>query len=40
MSDNKLYETPLVEWLTYCSEGVLCQSLPGSGEGWMDGGEL
>lgn len=35
---NGMYETPVLEYLDCDSEGVLCQSLPGQGESWNDGG--
>ena len=34
------YETPVLEYLDYHSEGVLCQSSPAQGEVWNDGGSL
>ena len=35
---NGMYEAPILEYLDCDSEGVLCQSLPGTGESWNDGG--
>lgn len=35
---NGRYEAPVLEYLDCDSEGVLCQSLPGQGESWNDGG--
>ena len=32
------YESPVLEYLDCCSEGVLCQSSPAQGETWQDGG--
>lgn len=32
------YESPVLEYLDCCSEGVLCQSSPAQGESWNDGG--
>ena len=32
------YESPILEYLDCCSEGVLCQSSPAQLEPWKDGG--